>query len=110
VDDTEVHGSDRDYIRDILVDILRFDETQGPLKISIKRVNENYHCLISNWRRPIQFKKFSDRFLDPERRDSKYDLILSDSSVTPEMEGEGGPFVNIRIKARAKNSDTRKKR
>jgi hypothetical protein len=101
VDDSQLRNEDRAYVEDVICDILLFDKTVPELKITIKLIGNHYTCLFRGWKSRIPFKEFSDKFLDKERRDHKYDYILSDGEVTPEQDGEGGPYVTIRIQTGA---------
>lgn len=102
VNDDEVHQNDREHVRDVLCDIFLFDPAVPVLKTNIIRAGDHYNCLIKGWKRPIALLEFCKTFIDPDSRDNKYDVIQKDCAICPEQE-DGGPYLIIRIKARATN-------
>lgn len=106
-----MRSEDRSTVHDIVLDILMFEPIMPKLTVTIKNIDgDHYHCLFSGWTRRIPFLKFTETFLDKRTRDTKYDLVLPDAEVMPEQEGEGGPYVVVRIRARSQGQSDRRRR
>lgn len=103
VNDAELDPKDKQYVEPTLCDVLLMDPSLNAVKILIRRFDDTYNCLFSNWQNPIRIKKFYFRFLNTAggTRDSKFSNVLPDAEVTPAQEGEGGPYLIVRIRARA---------
>jgi hypothetical protein len=101
VDDDDVYQSDKALVRDLICDILEFDPSLPTVKILIKRRGDHYVCMFSGWKNPISIIQFAKRFL-LDGRPRKYDSIMQDADIQPEREGEGGPYLTVRILADSK--------
>ena len=110
VDDSDLLAEDKQTVEEIVCDILLFDPTVPEMKITIRRLGSCYNCLFKGWKSPIGISNFYLRFLDKESRDHKYDCILSNAEVTPEQDGEGGPFLVVRIQTHALLGTDKKRR
>lgn len=98
IDLENVDAVDRDYVRELLLDMLLWDPELPTVKVNVVERGKSYACLFSGWDREIDISAFVERFIDDRRRGNAYEAVMQDAQVIPIIDPkEGGPYLMIPI-------------
>ena len=95
IDFSDVDKSDRTFMREILMGILRFHDTMPPLQVGIYPTTSEYNITITGWNQHISGKQLHRTFLDPHERDDTFNRIL-DYTIVPTPDDDR-PYIKFKV-------------
>lgn len=105
----KVEREDRVYIRQILLQIIQFQEPMPKLNIIVKPAGNHYNIIIKGWDQPIDDKIWYKKFLDKETREDCCDYIITSQTIPTDDEGNAVKIVKVSRLSQPPTSQKRSK-
>ena len=95
IDLSKVHGTDRVYVRDILVRVLDFHNPMPKLNVDIYDAGDHYNIALKGWNSEIDDETWYEKFVNKKNRETTFDRITSTGTIPTTDDGVSVKIIRI---------------